>query len=72
MQLTPVGGTARDDDRLQCRWGKMCPLRGRRARLPDLLIAATAEISGRIVLHVDKDFELIAQLTSQPIERLTT
>jgi predicted nucleic acid-binding protein len=39
--------------------------------IPDLLIAATAEISNRIVLHLDKDFELIAQLTGQPLERLT-
>lgn len=39
--------------------------------IPDLLIAATAEISNRIVLHLDKDFELIAQLTGQPLERPT-
>lgn len=38
--------------------------------IPDLLIAATAELSGRTVLHVDKDFDLIAQLTRQPVERL--
>lgn len=38
--------------------------------LPDLLIAATAEITGRVVLHVDKDFELIAAITSQPAQRL--
>ena len=38
--------------------------------LPDLLIAATAEITGRVVLHVDKDFELIAAVTSQPAQRL--
>ena len=40
--------------------------------IPDLLIAATAEISNRIVHHLDKDFELIAELTGQPLERLTT
>ncbi|MHB8274130.1 MAG: PIN domain-containing protein [Dermatophilaceae bacterium] len=40
--------------------------------IPDLLIAATAEFSNRVVLHVDKDFELIADLTGQPVERLTT
>lgn len=38
--------------------------------IPDLLIAATAELTGRTVLHVDKDFELIAGVTAQPIERL--
>ena len=40
--------------------------------IPDLLIAATAELSNRVVLHVGKDFELIAELTNQPLERLTT
>ena len=38
--------------------------------IPDLLIAATAELAKLTVLHVDKDFDLIAALTSQPIERL--
>ena len=36
----------------------------------DLLIAAVAERTGRTVLHVDKDFELIAGVTGQPMERL--
>ncbi len=40
--------------------------------IPDLLIAATAELSEHTVLHLDKDFELIAQVTGQPIERLNT
>ena len=40
--------------------------------IPDLLIAATAELSEHTVLHLDKDFELIAQITGQPIERLNT
>lgn len=38
--------------------------------IPDLLIAATAELAELTVLHLDKDFELIAELTGQPIERL--
>jgi predicted nucleic acid-binding protein len=38
--------------------------------VPDLLIAATAELSQLTVLHVDKDFELIADMTGQPVERL--
>jgi predicted nucleic acid-binding protein len=38
--------------------------------IPDLLVAATAELAGLTVLHVDKDFELIADVTSQPMERL--
>ncbi len=45
--------------------------RHRAPSLPDLLIAATAELTGLIVLHLDKDFELIASITGQECERLT-
>lgn len=38
--------------------------------IPDLLIAAVAEQARLIVLHVDKDFELIADVTGQPVARL--
>ncbi len=38
--------------------------------IPDLLIAATAELSNLTVLHIDKDFDLIAAITGQPVERL--
>ena len=38
--------------------------------VPDLLIAATAELAGLTVLHMDKDFDLIAELTDQRLERL--
>jgi predicted nucleic acid-binding protein len=38
--------------------------------VPDLLIAAAAERAGHTVLHLDKDFELIAEITGQPTERL--
>ena len=40
--------------------------------IPDLLIAATAELTGRTVLHLDKDFDLIAQATGQPLQRIET
>ncbi|MHB1593328.1 MAG: PIN domain-containing protein [Streptosporangiaceae bacterium] len=39
--------------------------------IPDLIIAATAELAGLTVLHLDKDFELIAGITGQPAERLS-
>jgi predicted nucleic acid-binding protein len=39
--------------------------------VPDLLIAATAELAGLVLLHLDKDFELIAEITAQPLERLS-
>jgi predicted nucleic acid-binding protein len=38
--------------------------------IPDLIIAATAELAGLTVLHLDKDFEIIAAVTGQPLERL--
>lgn len=37
--------------------------------IPDLLIAATAEIRGFTVLADDKDFDLIAEKTGQPVEK---
>jgi hypothetical protein len=38
--------------------------------VPDLIIAATAELAGLTVLHLDKDFDVIADITGQPVERL--
>ena len=35
-----------------------------------MMIAATAELAGLTVLHLDKDFEVIADVTGQPVERL--
>jgi predicted nucleic acid-binding protein len=45
--------------------------RHRAPAIPDLLVAAAAERAGLTVLHLDKDFELIAEITAQPLERLT-
>lgn len=42
----------------------------RAAPVPDLLVAATAELTDLTILHLDQDFELIAGITSQPVERL--
>ena len=38
--------------------------------IPDLIIAATGELAGLTVLHLDMDFDLIAEITGQPVERL--
>jgi predicted nucleic acid-binding protein len=38
--------------------------------VPDLIIAATAESAGLVVLHHDKHFELIAEITGQPVQDL--
>ena len=52
----------------------LLPDRGqhRAPSLPDLMVAATAELAGLTVLHLDKDFEIIADITGQPVERLST
>ncbi|MEZ5167049.1 MAG: hypothetical protein R2695_11380 [Acidimicrobiales bacterium] len=38
--------------------------------IPDLLIAATAELAELVVLHLDNAFDLIADFTGQRVERL--
>jgi predicted nucleic acid-binding protein len=40
--------------------------RHRSVGIPDLLIAACAEINGVSVLHYDADFDVIASVTGQP------
>jgi hypothetical protein len=38
----------------------------RASAIPDLLVAAAAELTDAAVLHLDKDPELIAESTGQP------
>jgi predicted nucleic acid-binding protein len=40
----------------------------RNFRLPDLIIAATAEEHGATVLHYDADYDRVAAVTGQPVE----
>jgi predicted nucleic acid-binding protein len=40
----------------------------RQFRLPDLIIAATAELNGATVLHYDVDYDRIAAVTGQATE----
>ena len=44
----------------------------RHFRLPDLIIAATAEQHGATVLHYDADYDRIAAVTGQPVEWVAT
>lgn len=37
--------------------------------VPDLIVSAIAESAGLVVLHDDKDFDLIAGITGQPLQR---
>lgn len=39
-----------------------------RLPIPGLLVAATAESAGLVVLHYDADFDRIAEVTGQPAE----
>lgn len=38
--------------------------------IPDLLIASTAELAELTILHLDKDFDLIAEVVGIKVERL--
>ena len=40
----------------------------RHFRLPDLIIAATAEVNGATMLHYDADYDRIARITGQSVE----
>ena len=46
------------------------PLHHRRVRWPDLLVAAAAERAEIPVLHYDHHFELIAEVTGQPVRAI--
>jgi predicted nucleic acid-binding protein len=44
--------------------------RHRQARQPDLLVAAVAELAGVPVCHYDRHFEVIAEVTGQPMRAI--
>jgi predicted nucleic acid-binding protein len=46
------------------------PLHHRRVKLPDLLIAAAAELAEVPVCHYDGDFDVIAAVTGQPVRAI--
>ena len=43
------------------------PLHHRQVKLPDLVIAAAAEAADLEVVHYDRDFDVIAEVTGQPV-----
>lgn len=45
-------------------------LHHRQVKLPDLLVAAAAEVAGIAVCHYDRDFDLIAEVTGQPVRAI--
>ena len=42
----------------------------RQARQPDLLVAAVAELAGVPVCHYDRHFDVIAEVTGQPMRAI--
>ena len=46
------------------------PLHHRSVPVPDLLIAAAAELAELPVLHYDRHFEIIAAVTGQPVHAI--
>lgn len=48
--------------------GELAKTGRHRVPISDLIIAAAAESVGLIVLHYDKDFEFISEVTGQPAE----
>ncbi len=60
----------------QADWDRALDVMGRLAAsgrhrvvpIPDLLVAAVAERVGLTVLHYDRDYEVIGELTGQPVE----
>lgn len=43
-------------------------LHHRSVKIPDLIIAATAESAGAVLWHYDEDYDRIAKITGQPVE----
>jgi predicted nucleic acid-binding protein len=48
--------------------GELAKSSRHRIPIPDLVVAAAAEIANITVLHYDADFELISEITSQTVE----
>jgi predicted nucleic acid-binding protein len=72
ISLMPTAGISPSAERRAVEVQGILARRGhhRGPSVPDLLIAAVAETSGLVVLHVDKDFDAIAEVTGQAVERL--
>jgi predicted nucleic acid-binding protein len=58
-------------DRAVVVWGELVRRgRHRQARQPDLLVAAVAELAGVAVCHYDRRFDVIAEVTGQPVRAI--
>jgi predicted nucleic acid-binding protein len=72
LSMMPVQGLTPAIEELAWQTLRQLAKRGehRAPSIPDLLIAATAQLCGYVVLHNDKDFDLIAKVTGQKVEKL--
>lgn len=71
LERVPI--TQRAWDRAVGIFGELAacgPLHHRQISIPDALIAAAAEEAGLRLLHYDRDFELIARVTGQPVRAI--
>lgn len=53
---------------VQRRLARRGGLHHRSVKIPDLLIAATAEAAAAMLWHYDEDYDRIAEITGQPVE----
>lgn len=53
---------------VQRRLAKQGGLHHRSVKIPDLLIAATAEAAGAVLWHYDEDYDRVARITGQHVE----
>jgi len=53
---------------IQHKLAKQGGLHHRSVKIPDLLIAATAEDAGAVLWHYDEDYDRVAQITGQLVE----
>lgn len=65
-QASSDAATFRRARQVQHLLGRRAGLHHRSVRIPDLLIAASAEAAGFPVWHYDEDFDRIADITGQP------
>ena len=72
LSAMPIEGLTPKIEELAWQTLKQLTKRGqhRAPSLPDLLIAATAQLCDLSLLHLDKDFDLISKITGQQTERL--
>jgi predicted nucleic acid-binding protein len=53
---------------VQRRLSRRGGLHHRSVKIPDLVIAASAEAAGAVLWHYDEDYDRIAEITGQPVE----